>query len=327
MECQNDVLASWLVTFFLNDSGLTVSPKVSDLSQAYLDKVILAKEGEIFSLGRGSAQKNLSMNGFKELFFEYPPLAEQQHIVAKLDAAFAEIDVAIEAVEKKSENANRIFQNTLANVFQSNNQDWEKQTLKSITEKIGSGATPRGGQESYKQEGVSLIRSMNVHDMFFKYKNLAKIDGEQASKLSNVTVQDDDVLLNITGASVARCCVIESDVLPARVNQHVSIIRVKKGTVMPKLLAYGLVSKPCKDGLLSVGDSGGSTRQAITKKQIEDFTFCYPKSLDVQINIVQKLEAVSLQTQRLSGIYKKQISQYISLKSAILAQELQSEAA
>tara|TARA_B100000676_G_scaffold308567_1_gene369699 strand:- start:38 stop:1261 length:1224 start_codon:yes stop_codon:yes gene_type:complete len=256
-----------------------------------------------------------------------PSLAEQQRIVAKLDAAFAEIDTAIEAIEKNSEYANRIFQNTLATVFQLNNPDWEKQTLKSITEKIGSGATPRGGQESYKEEGVSLIRSMNVHDTFFKYENLAKIDDEQASKLSNVTVQDDDVLLNITGASVARCCVIESDVLPARVNQHVSIIRVKKDTVMPKLLAYGLVSKPCKDELLSVGDSGGSTRQAITKKQIEDFIFCYPKSRDVQINIVKKLEAVSSETQKLSVIYKKQISQYISLKSAILAQELQSEAA
>ena len=126
---------------------------------------------------------------------------------------------------------------------------------------------------------------------------------------------------------MARCCVIESDVLPARVNQHVSIIRVKKDTVMPKLLAYGLVSKPCKDELLSVGNSGGSTRQAITKKQIEDFIFCYPKSRDQQINLVEKLEGISQETQKLSDIYKKQISQYISLKRAILAQELEIEVA
>lgn len=309
---------------WINGNAMVVQPDTLKVSLRYME--YLFKGGIDLSRAiTGSAQPQITRQSLNNIAFSYPLLAEQQRIVAKLDAAFAEIDMAIEAVEKNSEYANKIFQNTLAAVFQSNNPDWETQTLKSITEKIGSGATPRGGQESYKQEGISLIRSMNVHDMFFKYKNLAKIDGEQASKLSNVTVQDDDVLLNITGASVARCCVIENDVLPARVNQHVSIIRVKKYTVMPKLLAYGLVSKPCKDELLSVGDSGGSTRQAITKKQIEDFMFCYPKSRDVQINLIQKLESVSLETQKLSGIYKKQVSQYTSLKSAILKQELQSD--
>ena len=271
--------------------------------------------------------RNLHIKQYKDIDIPLPPLKEQHRILAKLEASLAEIDTAIDVIEKKTEDANRIFQNTLTNVFQFNNPDWKKQTLKSITEKIGSGATPRGGKESYKQEGISLIRSMNVHDIFFKYKNLAKIDDEQASKLSSVIVEENDVLLNITGASVARCCVVESDVLPARVNQHVSIIRVKKDTVIPRLLAYGLVSKPYKDQLLSVGDTGGSTRQAITKKQIEDFVFCYPISRDEQINIVKKLDSVFQETQKLSGIYRKKISQYISLKSAILTTELQSEVA
>ena len=82
--------------------------------------------------------------------------------------------------------------------------------------------------------------------------------------------------------------------------------------MIPRLLAYGLVSKPYKDQLLSVGDTGGSTRQAITKKQIEDFVFCYPISRDEQINLVQKLDAVFQETQKLSeSIEKKLVNTYL----------------
>ena len=168
---------------------------------------------------------------------------------------------------------------------------------------------------------------MNVHDMHFKYKNLAKIDEEQAKKLSNVNVEKNDVLLNITGASVARCCVVDKDILPARVNQHVSIIRVKENTVLPKLLAYGLISKPLKDKLLEVGNSGGATRQAITKKQIEDFLFSYPSNKDMQINLINKIDSIFQQTKKLTEIFEKKITQYNFLKTSILNKNLKSESA
>ena len=313
--------------FFLNDSGLTLSPKSDELSQDFLNKIIFSLNDSIYSIGRGTAQKNLNMDAFKKLIISYPPAAEQERIVAKIDAAFAEIDEAIVAASNKEKNAEKLFENYLSNIFQTNNQDWKSDNLQNITSKIGSGATPRGGQASYKKDGISLIRSMNVHDMYFKYKNLAKIDNEQASKLSNVTVQENDILLNITGASVARCCLVERDVLPARVNQHVSIIRVKIEIVIPKFILYGLISKPYKDKLLTVGNSGGATRQAITKTQIEDFIFYYPKSKEEQNDLITKLDSVYLHTQNLAEIYKKQIKQHVQLKLAILSQELQSSEA
>lgn len=82
--------------------------------------------------------------------------------------------------------------------------------LKDITSKIGSGATPRGGKNAYLPEGISLIRSLNVYDFKFEDDNLAFISNEQAAELSNVVVQKNDILLNITGASVARCCLTDS---------------------------------------------------------------------------------------------------------------------
>jgi type I restriction enzyme S subunit len=166
---------------------------------------------------------------------------------------------------------------------------WKVEKLKKITTKIGSGATPLGGEKAYHTEGISLIRSLNVHDMGFRMKDLAFLDDNQADKLSNVIVESGDVLLNITGASVARCCIVPDDVLPARVNQHVSIIRLVKDEMSPEFLHYALISNEYKAGLLKTGEKGGSTRQAITKAQIEDFSIKYPP-LPEQQRIVSVLD-------------------------------------
>ena len=105
---------------------------------------------------------------------------------------------------------------------------WDLTPLKKITTKIGSGATPRGGKNSYKTKGITLIRSLNVYDFEFSYEGLAFITEGQASetRLARVIVEPKDILLNITGASVARCCMVPEHLLPARVNQHVSLVRV-----------------------------------------------------------------------------------------------------
>ncbi|MDP1817311.1 MAG: restriction endonuclease subunit S [Leadbetterella sp.] len=168
-------------------------------------------------------------------------------------------------------------------------EGWEIKKLGEITTKIGSGATPRGGNVSYKTEGISLIRSMNVHDFEFRDKNLAFIDDQQAKELNNVALQENDVLLNITGASVTRCCVVPKEYLPARVNQHVSIIRAKKEVIDPLFLNLLLTSKHYKDQLLFTGEQG-ATRQAITKAELESFNIAFPKSLPEQQRIVSILD-------------------------------------
>ena len=148
--------------------------------------------------------------------------------------------------------------------------------LRAVTEKIGSGSTPRGGEDSYPESGTPLIRSLNVYDDGFREDGLAFLTAQQADALSSVTVESGDVLLNITGASVARCCLAPDRLLPARVNQHVCIIRPTKAALDPHYLQHLLVSGPTKRRLLRIGDSGGATRQAITKADLQSLEIPLP---------------------------------------------------
>ena len=152
-------------------------------------------------------------------------------------------------------------------------EDWEVKRLGEICCKIGSGATPYGGSSSYCDAGVSLIRSQNVLDTTFSFDGLAHINDEQAAELLNVEVEQHDVLLNITGDSVARVCVVPSSILPARVNQHVCILRAVELACSYSFLAYILVFS--KERLLLTA-FGGGTRNAPTKHDVEHFLISLP---------------------------------------------------
>ncbi len=168
------------------------------------------------------------------------------------------------------------------------NSDWTWVRLGDHCSKIGSGATPTGGKDSYLSSGpFCLIRSQNVYNDGFTPSGLAYISNEQAKKLDGVTVQENDVLLNITGDSVARVCLAEAKYLPARVNQHVAIIRPNPEKLDSRFLRYFLASPFQQDVMLGLA-AVGATRNALTKVMIENFKVPCPPII-VQSRIAEIL--------------------------------------
>jgi len=162
--------------------------------------------------------------------------------------------------------------------------DWQQIQLGKICLKIGSGATPRGGKDAYRGGNTALIRSQNIYNDRFTRDGLAYINDSQAHELRNVVVEKNDVLLNITGDSVARCCQVDPDVLPARVNQHVAIIRTKPEMLDARFLRYVLISPSMQDHLLALA-SAGATRNALTKAMIE--------SLYIRAPLIEEQRAIA----------------------------------
>ncbi|OKP16244.1 restriction endonuclease subunit S [Serratia liquefaciens] len=157
--------------------------------------------------------------------------------------------------------------------------------------KIGSGATPKGGANVYLTSGdISLIRSQNIYNAGFRPEGLVYITADHAEKLSNVAVQVDDILLNITGDSVARVCLAPQEFLPARVNQHVAIIRPDPKEFDARFLRYFLASPTQQNYLLTLA-SAGATRNALTKANIETLDV-YKPSMVIQKWIADQLESL-----------------------------------
>ncbi|MGE4444940.1 MAG: N-6 DNA methylase [Candidatus Altimarinota bacterium] len=266
--------------FFLNDSGFTVSSKDETiLKKDFLDIYLKSFNDNIYLCGRGVAQKNIDIEEFRKLQIPLPPKDIQEKIINEIET--------LEVLEKNSKDKIKNYNQNMEDLI--NSAVGEHIKLKYITNKIGSGSTPKGGEGSYQESGISLIRSQNIHDNKFIEKGLAFIDEIQAKKLNNVEVQKNDILFNITGASVARCCIVEDKYLPARVNQHVSIIRTNEKALY-QYVQKCLVSNSNKTKLLEISQ-GGTSREAITKLQLEEFEIILP-SLEEQKNIVKQIEEI-----------------------------------
>lgn len=166
--------------------------------------------------------------------------------------------------------------------------EWPDVELETFCTKIGSGATPRGGSKVYLDVGeIALIRSQNIYNDRFAHDGLTYITSEHAEQLANVTIEEGDILLNITGDSVARCCQVDRNILPARVNQHVAIIRTKPDELDPRFVRYFLIS-PKQQALMLSMSHAGATRKALTKSMIESFKVPKP-DLEIQRTIAHIL--------------------------------------
>lgn len=254
---------------------------------------------------KGVGLKHLQKPDFRNIQIPLPPIDVQQKIVSEIEVIEIKEKKAKEEVEKQKEMIKNVISKTTGNLT----------SLSNITSKIGSGATPLGGEGSYKQSGISLIRSQNIYDNEFYEKGLAFIDEVQAEKLKGVTVEKNDILFNITGASICRCCIVPEKYLPARVNQHVSIIRVTD-KALPKYVQAILVSEIYKNQLLEIGD-GATSREAITKQQLEDFKIPLPP-LSEQQKIVAEIEKIEEKIK----VLETEIAEIPKLKEAVLKKYL-----
>ncbi|MFN8387666.1 MAG: restriction endonuclease subunit S [Anaerolineales bacterium] len=299
----------------------------------------------------GSAHEYFELEQMYEVELPIPHIDKQREIVAEYNTIIKRIDLNNQLIQKLEETAQAIYKqwfvdfefpfdfaqgkpNENGEPYKSAGGEmefnkeldreipvgWEVLPLKSICSKIGSGATPKGGKTNYAKSGISLIRSQNVYDYLFQPEDIAFINNNQAKQLENVTVQEKDVLFNITGVSVARCCMVPKFILPARVNQHVMIVRASSDYSFPHYILLYLCHSDNKSKLLGISQSG-STREAITKKEVEDFQVLLPESnlaKQFEFNmekIFNTIEAKVLQNKHLEDLRQTLLSKLSTVEN------------
>lgn len=173
---------------------------------------------------------------------------------------------------------------------------WPKVPLKYLVSKIGSGKTPKGGAEVYTASGVMLLRSQNVHFDGLRLDDVVYIDDEMDRDMASTRVQPNDVLLNITGASIGRCTVVPAEFEAANVNQHVCIIRSDLARLLPRYLNLVLQSPTIQDEIW-FGENG-SSREGLNFEQVGAFEIPLPP-IPVQQRIADHAHVEVLTVERL----------------------------
>ncbi len=186
--------------------------------------------------------------------------------------------------------------------------EWIEMKLVQITSKIGSGKTPKGGEEVYTNTGIPFIRSQNVINDSLKLDS-THIPQDLHESMNGSKVLPNDILLNITGGSIGRSCVVPEGFNEGNVNQHVSIIRLKNDN--PRFLQPILSS--WRGQKLVFQRMTGSGREGLNFESIKGFKINLP-SVAEQNKIASLLTVLDerIQTQN------KIIEDYKSLKKGMM---------
>ena len=191
---------------------------------------------------------------------------------------------------------------------------WEWVRLNTLLQKIGAGSTPLGGKEVYTQTGVKFLRSQNVWDDGLRLAGVAFIKPETHAKMAGTTVLPDDLLFNITGASIGRCAVVPSDFDDANVSQHVTIVR----TVLPTLNTFlhkVLVSRHVQQTVMDV--QVGVSREGLSIAKLGSFLIPLPP-LAEQSRIVTRVEELMRLCDALQDKARLEATQHAQLVATLL---------
>ena len=191
---------------------------------------------------------------------------------------------------------------------------WECTRLKYLTSKIGSGSTPTGGSEVYQDSGVLFLRSQNIYNYGLKLEDVAYISEEIHEEMKGTHVKSGDILYNITGGSIGRCCLAPKSLGKANVNQHVSIVR--PSNIENNYLLYCLQSEYCQLQM-RVLQTGGN-REGLSATAFKLFNITFPP-LSEQRSIVSFLDAKCGKIDEWVTKKQKEVEHLQELKQRVIA--------
>ena len=251
-------------------------------------------------VARGTTMQRISRGLLGDVDIPSPKLIEQKNIANYLDSATAKIDTLIEkqtkliALLKEKRQAvistavTRGLDNTVAMKDSGVEwlgeipEHWEAIKLGYLASKIGSGKTPRGGAEVYSDTGIIFLRSQNVYDNGLHLEDVVKISEVIHAEMDNTHIKNGDILLNVTGGSIGRTCLVPDDFERANVNQHVCIIRLIKKEYQT-YMSFVMKSSVIKTQIDAV--QNGAAREGLNFEQISGFKIAIP-TLEEQNSIV-----------------------------------------
>ena len=264
-----------------------------------------------------------------------PPLDEQKAIAAFLDRETARIDALIEKkrrqIELLQEKRSALISHAVTKGLDPNApmkpsgiewlgqipKHWEIRKVKHLTTKIGSGKTPKGGAEVYVDSGVMLFRSQNVHFDGLRLDDVVFIKDEIDAEMANTRVRPGDVLLNITGASLGRCCLVVDDIGPANVNQHVCIIRARRTAMVPDYLSAAMSSFVAQSQIFA--SENGTSREGLNFQQVGNLLIVVPPRLEEQGEISRHIRVHTDRMDAIISTVLRSIDQLRELRTAMIS--------
>ncbi len=301
VSCSADLgrCAITLKELVTNQTFIGLVPNINKVDTVYLYYTMTNSRNELNARSSGTTISYLSRQEFEKFVIQLPSPNEQKIIASCLSS----LDDVIAAHNDKLQTLKDHKKGLMQNLFPQegktvpkyrfpefvNDGEWITDLLGNNTTKVGSGITPKGGEKNYKRKGRPFVRSQNIGWGCLILYEIAFIDDETHSTFSATEIEEEDVLLNITGASIGRSAVANNKIRGGNVNQHVCIIRTTE-ELNPFFLNQFLISGIGQNQIDSF--QAGGNRQGLNFVQIRSFSIPLPPKPKEQQKIAECLSTL-----------------------------------
>jgi type I restriction enzyme S subunit len=262
-----------------------------------------------------------------------PPQAEQKSIAAFLDQETAKIDELVAEQQRLMELLKEKRQAVISHAVTKGLNPkaalkpsgiewlgdvpahWEVTKIKRLASRISSGKTPLGGSEIYVDEGITFLRSQNIYDEGLRLDDVVFITEAVDEAMSVSRVKANDILLNITGASIGRSCVVPSELPSANVNQHVCVIRLENSSQVP-FVGWLFKSATIKNQIDHA--QNGAAREGLNFVQIGTMSVALPPAAE-QESIASFLNLQTVQLDALNAEAQRAIDLLQERRTALIS--------
>jgi type I restriction enzyme, S subunit len=269
------------------------------------------------ALGAGATFKELSGGKLKEVTIPVPPLPEQKRIVGILDEAFAGIATAKANAEKNLQNARALFESHLQSVFAQRGPGWVETTLGKVCQfENGDRGKNYPNRAEYVESGIPWINTGHIQpDGTLSRSEMNFISREKYESLRSGKIQPGDLVYCLRGATLGKTALVDPFTVGAVAS---SLVIIRPGGLLDRRFLYYFLTSSLGQGLIKLYYNGAA-QPNLGAKSVAKYTISLPKLAEQEV-IVQKLAALTAETQRLARLYERKLAALKALKKSLLHQ-------
>lgn len=298
--------------FDLHQRAYALFDFIEDIDVKFLYYYLIYNKDYFVKVAVGATVKSLRLRHFEQLPAPVPPIEVQRRIVAILDEAVAGIATATANAEKNLQNARELFESTLQSVFVEKGEGWVECKLSEVCEgKITDGThqTPR-----YFDEGYIFLSSRNVTSRSIDWDNIKYIDEAQhVAMQKRLAPRLNDILLAKNGTTGV-AAIVDKDVV---FDIYVSLALLRPSKKIDHRYLWHFINSPVAKQQFNRRLKGIGVPN-LHLKEIRDVAIPYPEKIEEQKKLVEQLDKLDNEFQRLEEIYNKKRNELSELKQSIL---------
>ena len=285
-----------------------------NLDTKFLYYFLLGSVSLLNELGTGAIFKELSKTALESVVIPFPPIPEQQRIVAILDQAFADIEKARANAEQNLKNAHELFDSYLQQVFSQRGEGWEKFSLGNITD-VSSGGTPTKSTKEYWNGSMPWYSSGELNKLFTKPSK--EMITDKGLKESNAKLfPAGSLLIGMYDTAALKMSLLDRE---GCFNQ--AIAGVKPNDKVNLVFIYHTINF-LKPELLLL--RRGVRQKNLNQSKIKSIPIGLP-SIEEQNEVVLLLQSLQDQSDNLVGIYSQKLKSLDELKKSLLQKAFSGE--